>query len=1487
MAMKSRKSLRRLAGSAPGDHHEKRPEIDEAPFQKEDAGDVKESQQVGGAQRESESRYRVIVEAFDGLIYICSPDYRVEFMNPRLIERTGYDGTGEYCYKVLHERDSVCPWCVNERVFRGETVRWEVQSSKDHRWYYAVDTPIYHSDGRVSKQAMIQDITEFKQTEEALRQTHAELEHRVDERTAHLKQANEKLLGEIEERRQIEGPLRESEARFLAFMQHLPGGAVIRDLQGRYLFANKAWEKAFAKGKAGWLGKTLEEIWPVDTARRIQELDQQAVETGQPVETLINLEQEDGAHAWLINRFPILKDGQPVLVGSAGIDVTKRREAETALEAEHQRLFSILDELPVYIYLHGLDYTVRFANRVFREHFGEPNGRLCYEILRGLCQPCEECSSGRVLTTQSPQESQWTSLSERVYQIYGYPFADVDGSLLVLKVGIDITEQRRAEEALYREKERYRILVEKSPLGIAFVGPKGEIQYLNPRFAEIFGYTREEVPTVQEWYARAYPDPHYRQEIISAYNLDLRECRSGEHKHRTFAVVSKDGTKKVLNFRLIFLEKDYRMVLCEDITDCHQAQEALIESERRFGQLVEYAADELVLHDNGRIIEVNQQTCDDLGYSREELLKMTVYDLEVGISPQDLQKIWEKKIESPFTVRGVHRRKDGSTFPVEVRVARFIYGGRRLLLALARDITERLKIEEALRQSEIKYRTLAEAAPSGISIIGKDGRYKYLNPKFEEIFGYTLDDIPTGRGWFPKAFPDSSYREMVISDWKEEFKKSKVGEVRPRTFQVTCKDGTVKVIDFRSVALATGDWLIFYEDISKRVQAEEALVKREEQYRLLVNQIPAVVFKGYADGRGEFFDRKIESLTGYKKEDFDTAQLLWTDLVLHEDSSVFKEALLKALRGNGSYVREYRIRKQDGRNLWIQGRGQIFCNAAGQIDYISGVLFDISERKRVEKALKESEALYRLLAENVSDVLWTTDMNLNLTYVSPSTKLLTGFSPKEVILRGLEAILTPVSLEQARLVFAEEMLAEFHKPKDLSRSRILELELIQKDGSIVWTEVKTSFLRDEEGRPVGVLGVARDISKRKKVELALRRREAILEAVSFAAEKFLQTESWENDIQNILGRLGQSADASRVYIFENHLNGTGDILTSQRYEWAAPEINPQINNPGLQNISWRQAGFSRWEEQLSKGQMIVGRVREFPPSEQELLGSQKIKSIVAVPIFVGQQWWGMIGFNECLNEREWSPAELEALKTAASTLGAAILRERAEQSLRRSEQKLRSLAAQLLTAQENERKRLAAELHDELGHALLTLKLSIKSLEKQLSQEHTSLTQEFRKIDHFIVETIKEVRRLYHDLSPGDLEDLGLTAALRDMIEDVAALQEEVKWTVMLDNLDGLFLLSVQTAIYRVVQEAVTNIGKHAKPKNVSIVANRGSHRIVITIEDDGEGFEAAKVLDAKRSLGLLTMEERLKILGGTFTLWSQKKRGTRISFTVPFPEGD
>ena len=246
--------------------------------------------------------------------------------------------------------------------------------------------------------------------------------------------------------------------------------------------------------------------------------------------------------------------------------------------------------------------------------------------------------------------------------------------------------------------------------------------------------------------------------------------------------------------------------------------------------------------------------------------------------------------------------------------------------------------------------------------------------------------------------------------------------------------------------------------------------------------------------------------------------------------------------------------------------------------------------------------------------------------------------------------------------------------------------------------------------------------------------------------------------------------------------------------------------------------------------------------------------------------------------------ELEGEKLFQEIIRDITERKRTEEVLKQSEKNMRYLASQLLSAQEDERKRLSRELHDELGHALLALKLQVESVEEQLLPQQVTLKREVKKILEFINSTIEEVRRLYLDLSPGDLEDLGLATALHSLVDDFSQLQKHIRWTIELDNLGGLFALSTQTAIYRIVQEALTNIGKHAKPKNVFLRIKLEKQEVSFTIEDDGIGFDRHKVVNEKRTLGLLTMEERVKILGGTFELWSQENRGAKISFIIPIP---
>ncbi|MEJ2093587.1 MAG: histidine kinase [Syntrophobacterales bacterium] len=198
---------------------------------------------------------------------------------------------------------------------------------------------------------------------------------------------------------------------------------------------------------------------------------------------------------------------------------------------------------------------------------------------------------------------------------------------------------------------------------------------------------------------------------------------------------------------------------------------------------------------------------------------------------------------------------------------------------------------------------------------------------------------------------------------------------------------------------------------------------------------------------------------------------------------------------------------------------------------------------------------------------------------------------------------------------------------------------------------------------------------------------------------------------------------------------------------------------------------------------------------------------------------------------------------------------------------------------------MASELHNVLGHDLLLLKLKLESFRDELGPDHLTGGKGLQPILRALQDSVGNVRRLCQDLIPGDLEDLGLTTGLHLLVENFAV-AKKLKWQTELEDLHDLFEMPVQIAIYRMVQEALTNIGKHAQAKHLWLRGRRAGTEVSFAIEDDGQGFNVAETLAAKKTLGLLSMEERIKILGGAFDIVSREKEGTKISFTIPIFKG-
>lgn len=337
-----------------------------------------------------------------------------------------------------------------------------------------------------------------------------------------------------------------------------------------------------------------------------------------------------------------------------------------------------------------------------------------------------------------------------------------------------------------------------------------------------------------------------------------------------------------------------------------------------------------------------------------------------------------------------------------------------------------------------------------------------------------------------------------------------------------------------------------------------------------------------------------------------------------------------------------------------------------QVVGIVQIATDATARARAEEQLRHSERRFRSILRNSSNLAVVIDVKGALKYRAPSVGRLLDMPPDNAPGADGNVPVHPDDLAAVREAIARAAAVPGEGPPFRCRLRYAD----QSWG--LFEVVPVNLLDDPDVE--GIVLHGRDIAERTQAEAELQRRDAILEAVRFAAHRFLESHtSWRVHIQEVMARLGLAAAVSRVYIFENFRGADGSQWTSQSHEWVAPGIEPQIDNADLAAMSFEKAGFAMAAELLSSGQVLAGNVADMPAAERAMLEAQGIRSVVLVPVFVHGQWWGMIGFDECNRERSWSATEIDALRAAASTLSAAVHRQRAEDQLREQQAQYRQV----------------------------------------------------------------------------------------------------------------------------------------------------------------------------------------------------------------------
>ncbi|MBN2124324.1 MAG: PAS domain S-box protein [Deltaproteobacteria bacterium] len=609
-----------------------------------------------------------------------------------------------------------------------------------------------------------------------------------------LQQQVQRLREEVSERRQDQVALRLQKVYLEHLLDVAPEAVVLADRDHRITRINAQFTRLFGYTPEEALGRTCDEL--IAPPERIEEAVgiTQGVGRGEAARVETVRRTKDGTPVYVeLMAAPVMDEDKHVGDYVSYRDVSERRRREEALRRENAYLSSLHETILGLMSRLDLD-----------------------DLLEAVC-----ARAGSLAGTSNAF----------VYLL------DPDTDELVIRLGLGFYENAVGFRLKRGEGLGGKILETGAPLGIDDYSTWSN-RSADPRFDNLHSIIGAPLKTgdrVRGVIGLSHTDP----------NKTFEEDDIGQL--RQFAELASIALDNA------YLYRD----LQRELIRRSQIEQELRESEARHRSVFENTGAATVIIEEDRTLSMVNTEFENLsGYSRVEI---------------EGKKKWTDFVvrEDMERMKGYHeeRRQNGSEAPVEyefqfldrqasvkyVLLRIGIIPGTKKAVASLVDITPRRRSEDQLRESEERFRTLIEHSPLGLSLIGKDGRYKYVNPKFVEIFGYTLEDVPTGREWFQRAYPDPDLRSQVISTWKTDTVVLGVGEVQPREFPVTCKDGAVKVIQIRTAKLATGEYLVIFVDVGEQRRLESQL--RQAQKMEAVGTL--------AGGVAHDFNNLLQAVLGY------------------------------------------------------------------------------------------------------------------------------------------------------------------------------------------------------------------------------------------------------------------------------------------------------------------------------------------------------------------------------------------------------------------------------------------------------------------------------------------------------------------------------------------------------------------------------------------------------------------------------------------------
>jgi PAS domain S-box-containing protein len=888
----------------------------------------------------------------------------------------------------------------------------------------------------------------------------------------------------------------------------------------------------------------------------------------------------------------------------------------------------------------------------------------------------------------------------------------------------------------------------------------------------------------------------------------------------------------------------------------------------------------LTVDPDGTILFCNRRFCDLMKTPIQGAMghKVTAFVARPQLAP--LKTFLAAAQAGPVQRRLTLRAADGSTVPVQLAASPLQTGDRTSICLVASDLTEleasaqsiRVLREhrQALEESEARFRTMFEASQDAIVITDDEGVYVQANPAVAALFGLPpeqllgrkasefLDDTLDFPAFWQAFLTNGSFHdELGLIDaqgQQHDVDFSAVTSILPGRHMAVIRDiterkQTQRALEGMNERLQTQAEELEEQTEELRVQTEElfaantALRQSEERLRLAQQAGRVGVFDRDLQNNTVVWTPELEELFGLPAGTFVGKTGDWAKWVHPEDlprMRSFLQEWMQSERTEGAW--EYRFVRADGQIRWMEGRGRIFRDPDGKPLRLIGTNVDITERKRAEEQLQEAHRRLNLHIDTSPLAVVEWDNDFHITRWAGEAADIFGWTSEEVLGKHIDDLPWVYEEDWPAVKQVMEDMISGRRPRNVSKNRN-----VRKDGTIIYCEWYNSAISDASGRLVSVLSQVLDVTERKQAEEALRESE----------ERYHR-------------------------LFEEDL--TGDFVST-------PEGRILLCNPAFAKIfgfpsAVDAVGTNMLDLYLDPQQreLLVARLRQEKRIERLEVWRKRREgeSIYIVENLVGHfnergELYEVKGY--VFDDTERKRAE-EALRELNTTLESKVAQRTAE--LQHRARQLQKLTLELSETEERERRQLAEVLHDDLQQQLAAAKFHLSLLNSRAKHDPSQRAL-VAQVDQMLVEAIQKSRNLSHELSPTVLYHADFAGALNWLAGQVHA---KHGLEVAVEPFGAVSVQSdaLKTFLYKAAQELLFNVVKHARVNKARIRVRRLGRCICLSVSDRGRGFEPQELRQTP-GFGLLSIRERIELLGGRMKIHSVKGQGTTFHIVVPDAE--